>query len=91
MAPYGWGVSASATTTAVQPCEHGEPRGCTSCALCRRCGCEVCQPCEVDGESRVFALRLPVHLHEALKRRARADDRRMAQTVRVALRAYLAS
>lgn len=39
----------------------------------------------------MFALRLPVHLHEALKRRARADDRRMAQTVRVALRAYLAS
>lgn len=81
----------SATTTAVRPCEHGEPRGCGFCPLCRRGGCEVCRPAEGDAESRVFALRLPVDLHEALKQRAKADDRRMAQTVRVALRAYLAS
>ncbi len=78
---------------AAQPCEHGEPRGCAACALCRRLGCEVCRPAadDVEGASRVFALRLPVELHEALKRRAAAEDRRMAQTVRVALRAYLAS
>lgn len=83
-------MSSSATTT-VRTCEHGEEGGCSSCALCRRSGCQVCQPFHLDGESRVFALRLPADLHEALKRRARAEDRRMAQTLRVALRAYLGS
>lgn len=84
-------MSGSATTTTVRVCEHGEERGCAACALCRRDGCEICRPTALDEESRVFALRLPVDLHEALKRRAKAEDRRMAQTVRVALRAYLSS
>jgi len=83
-------VSGSATTTTVQVCGHGEERGCAACALCRRVGCTVCRP-SADGAERVFALRLPADLHEALKQRAKAEDRRMAQTVRAALRAYLAS
>jgi hypothetical protein len=34
-------------------------------------------------------VRLPVELHQAVKHRAAADDRTMAQTIRVALRFYL--
>ncbi len=34
-------------------------------------------------------VRLPVELHEAVKTRAAAEDRTMAQTIRVALRYYL--
>lgn len=34
-------------------------------------------------------VRLPVELHQAVKERATAEDRTMAQTIRVALRHYL--
>jgi len=40
---------------------------------------------------RAFTLRLPGDLHAALTRRAKEEDRRLAQTARAALRAYLAS
>lgn len=36
-------------------------------------------------------VRLPPELHEAVKRRALEDERTMAQTIRVALRYYLAN
>ena len=36
-------------------------------------------------------VRLPVDLHEAVKGRATEEDRTMAQTIRVALRYYLAN
>jgi predicted HicB family RNase H-like nuclease len=36
-------------------------------------------------------VRLPVELHQAVKDRAAADDRTMAQLIRVALRYYLAT
>jgi len=45
----------------------------------------------LSGPERVFTLRLPTDLHEALRQRAKAEDRRLAQTVRAALRAYLGS
>lgn len=80
-----------AVATPTRACEHGEPRGCTACALCRRGGCALCRPAAVDEAERNFTLRLPPDLHEALKRRAKAEDRRLAQTVRAALREYLAS
>jgi hypothetical protein len=34
-------------------------------------------------------VRLPVELHEAVKERAREEERTMAQTIRLALRYYL--
>lgn len=34
-------------------------------------------------------VRLPVELHEAIKRRSVEEERTMAQTIRYALRAYL--
>ena len=36
-------------------------------------------------------VRLPADLHDAVKGRATEEDRTMAQTIRVALRYYLAS
>lgn len=36
-------------------------------------------------------VRLPREMHEAVKQRAVTEDRSMAQTIRAALRAYLAS
>lgn len=85
-------MSDSATTT-TRPCEHGEPRGCAACPLCRQDGCELCHRGTrvLSGPERVFTLRLPTDLHEALRQRAKAEDRRLAQTVRAALRAYLGS
>jgi hypothetical protein len=81
------------TTTRAYPCEHGEPGGCTACALCRHNGCARCDSGQVtSGEpDRLYTLRLPADLHEALKVRAKADDRRLAQTFRAALRTYLKS
>lgn len=38
---------------------------------------------------RLFTVRLPVALHDALRARAQQEDRRLAQTLRAALRAYL--
>lgn len=85
-------VMNDAVATPTIACEHGEPRGCTGCALCRRGGCAMCRPRSVVDEGEVnFTLRLPADLHGELKQRAKAEDRRLAQTVRAALRAYLAS
>lgn len=42
-----------------------------------------------DSEIQPTLVRLPSDLHAAIKVRAAADDRTMAQTVRVALRYYL--
>lgn len=36
-------------------------------------------------------VRLPVELHAEVKRRAEADERTMAQTIRLALRYYLSN
>lgn len=80
-----------AVATPTRACEHGEPRGCTGCALCRHQGCTMCRPGSVDESEVNFTLRLPADLHGELKLRAKAEDRRLAQTVRAALRAYLAS
>ena len=41
------------------------------------------------GAERVFTLCLPRELFDELTARARAEDRRLAQTFRTALRAYL--
>jgi hypothetical protein len=43
-----------------------------------------------EPELRPTFVRLPRDLHEAIKQRAIADDRTMSQTIRVALRYYLA-
>lgn len=40
---------------------------------------------------QVVNVRLPRDLHQAILERAEADDRTMAQTIRVALRYYLAN
>jgi len=80
------------TTTPARPCDHGEPAGCHNCPLCRHHGCSGCyygRPTYGGGGDRLYTLRLPVDLHEALKERALADDRRLAQTFRDALRTYL--
>ncbi len=80
-----------ATTTKARPCDHGELAGCAKCALCRDHGCERCyrgRPV-YGGPDRLFTLRLPADLHDALKARAKAEDRRLAQTFRAALRTYL--
>lgn len=42
-------------------------------------------------EDRPMYVRLPADLHDAVKGRATEEDRTMAQTIRVALRYYLAS
>lgn len=79
------------TTTEALACEHGDPGGCAACGLCRHHGCSGCyygRP-TFNGPDRVFTLRLPGDLHDALKARAKADDRRLAQTFRAALRTYL--
>ena len=44
---------------------------------------------ERDEETTAFTMRLPVELHEAVKRCAVSEDRTVAQTIRVALRDYL--
>jgi hypothetical protein len=81
------------TTTSAYPCEHGDPGGCSACALCRHNGCALCGHGQATSEEpdRLYTLRLPAALHEALKVRAKADDRRLAQTFRAALRLYLHS
>jgi predicted HicB family RNase H-like nuclease len=42
-----------------------------------------------DRVEQPMYVRLPVELHRAVKERANAEDRTMAQTIRVALRHYL--
>ncbi|MCA1701918.1 MAG: hypothetical protein LC808_01050 [Actinobacteria bacterium] len=44
-----------------------------------------------NSEARPMYVRLPPDLHEAVKGRATEEDRTMAQTIRVALRYYLAN
>jgi predicted DNA-binding protein len=42
-----------------------------------------------DRADQPMYVRLPTELHEAVRTRAREEDRTMAQTIRVALRYYL--
>ena len=44
---------------------------------------------ETEPPDVMYTVRLPQDLHEALRIRAKAEDRRLAQTVRAALREYL--
>jgi hypothetical protein len=84
-------MSDASTTTEALTCEHGEPGGCGTCSSCRHHGCSGCyygRP-PYGGADRIYTLRLPADLHDALKARAKADDRRLAQTFRAALRTYL--
>lgn len=74
-------ADAATTATEQQPCGHG---GASDCVVCGQLALSV----EPD---RAFTLRLPGDLHAALTRRAKEEDRRLAQTARAALRAYLAS
>lgn len=46
-------------------------------------------PFETEPPDVQYTVRLPQGLHEALRIRAKAEDRRLAQTVRAALRDYL--
>lgn len=52
------------------------------------CKCEHMAPRAKVGDQPVN-VRLPRDLHEAVLQRAEAEDRTMAQTIRVALRFYL--
>lgn len=46
-------------------------------------------PTQDKAPDQPMYVRLPAELHDAVKRRAQAEDRTMAQTIRVALRYYL--
>jgi predicted HicB family RNase H-like nuclease len=71
-------------------CGHEEPHTSRVCLLCRQHSCERCPSAPVSGgPERIFTLRLPSDLHAALTLRAKAEDRRLAQIFRAALRAYL--
>jgi len=89
--PSGWLVDGTTLARSLCDIADAAQRRIHRYLARRRYGHGMAPRRDPDQSDRPMYVRLPSELHEAVKGRATEEDRTMAQTIRVALRYYLAN